>query len=150
MPGITRPLRIVPLVAVALVGAACSAGTGPEPDDETYALADVGGTSTPVTVWGETWIADTIRFHGGDWSRIQVVVLEGEDADPDTARRESHGFARVDGSRIVLDFRCHPNALALCVAPDTVTVVGSQLLRSANRYGDDSRESPIFRYTRVR
>lgn len=143
-------IRVVSLLAPALFAAACSVGTDPEPDDGAYALVDVGGTAPPVTVAGHTWIADTIRFRRGDWSRVEVVVFEGDEVDPDAARRESNGFVRVDRARIVLDFRCPPNALALCVAPDTLIAVGSQLLRTPNRYGDDPEESPLFRYTRVR
>lgn len=141
--------RIVSL-ALAVVAAGCAEGTGPGSEDGTYALVDVEGVPLPVRVGSETWLADTIRIDRGDWARVSVVRLHGEGTGDEPVRRETDGFVRRDGSRIVLDFFCPPDALALCVAPDTVYAIAGQLVRSNNRYGQESDDDPLFRYGEVR
>lgn len=141
-----HPSRIVVLaLTTTLFGvlAACSEGTGPGTEDGTYALMDVNGAVLPVEIAGESWIADTIRIDRGDWARVSVVLQEDE-----TVRRESDGFIRRSGSRLVLDFFCPPNAL--CLAPDTVYLIAGQLLRTHVRYDGDTSDDPLFRYTEVR
>ncbi|MEQ9570020.1 MAG: hypothetical protein RLN75_07490, partial [Longimicrobiales bacterium] len=90
------PMPISRIALVALVSAlsACSEGIGPGTEDGTYALMEVDGTSPPVQVANETWIADTIRLARGDWTRVSVVTQHGEGTDVGPARRESDGFIR--------------------------------------------------------
>lgn len=142
------PISRIALVALVSALSACSEGIGPGTEDGTYALMEVDGTSPPVRVANETWMADTIRLERGDWTRVSVVTQHGEGTDVGPARRESDGFIRRDGSRIVLDFFCPPNAL--CVAPDTVYLIAGQLLRTHMNYDGDASDDPLFRYTEVR
>ena len=137
------------LAAAALI-AACATGTGPEAVEDEYVLVRVDDSRLPARVANETWLADTIRFHeGGEWSRVEVVTLHAEGASPDPVRRTLEGFVTYRRDRIVLDFDCNDVILMSCVAPDTVELSGSALVRRPNRYGVNSIGWPLFRYEPV-
>lgn len=138
--GAGRPLQPMLAALAFTVLAGCSDSVFEAAAGDLYVLVDVNGRTLPVTVGNSATIdrtlyADTILFLATDrYERFRWFGVRQIGSDQVHLERESSTgvVRRGDGSVTLVDGICaNPDALVLCIPPDTATTIdtGQLILR---------------------